>query len=60
MRVKLLISRATLRGGEVAGDEIDVPDDEARRMIAKGQAQPVRAVKPERAIPKRKSEKANK
>lgn len=58
MRIKLLISRATLRGGDVAGGEIDVPDDEARRMIEKGQAQPVRAVSPVRAIPKRKSEKA--
>jgi len=60
MRVKLLISRATLKGCEVAGNEIDVSDAEAKRMIEAGQATPVRRAKPETAIPKRKAEKASK
>lgn len=61
MKIKLLISRAAADGSQNAGDEIDVPSDEATRMIEAGQAVPVRsATKPETATPKRKVEKASK
>lgn len=60
MKVRLLISRATLKGGDVAGDEIEVSDAEAKRMIEAGQAEPVRRSSPERAVPKRKPEKVSK
>lgn len=58
MQVKLLVSRCGLAGAQNAGDVIDVPSDEATRMIAAGQAVPVRAVKKERAVRKPKTEKA--
>lgn len=58
MKIKLLTSRATATGAQNRGDVIDVPDDEARRMIAGGQAQPVRRAKPERAVPKAGPEQA--
>ena len=60
MRIKLLVSRAVLGPPQDAGDEIDVPDAEAIRMIEAEQAVPVRAKTPERAVQKRKPEKAAK
>lgn len=45
MKVKLTQPRATNFGAENIGDEIDVPDDEGRRMIAKGQAKEVKQEK---------------
>lgn len=58
MRVRLLVPRATLAGPEEIGDEIDVSDAEAIRMIEAGQAEVVRSVKPQRAVRKTKTEKA--
>jgi hypothetical protein len=45
MKVKLSQPRATNSGPEQIGDDVDVPDDEGRRMIARGQA---KEVKPEK------------
>lgn len=42
MRVKLTTSRATLRCVNHAGDEIDIPPEEAFRLIKEGSAVPVR------------------
>lgn len=47
MQVKLLVSRVTATGAENRGDVVDVTNAEAVRMIAAGQAEPVRAVAPE-------------
>lgn len=58
MKVKLLVSRAGPAGVQNRGDEIDVGDAEAVRMIEAGQAQPVREIKAERAVPKSRAEKA--
>lgn len=58
MKIKLLVSRAGPAGVQNRGDEIDVCDAEAIRMIAAGQAEPVREAAVERAVPKRKAEKA--
>lgn len=58
MKVKLLVPRVGPAGSQNRGDVIEVSDAEARRMIAAGQAQPVRRAKPERAVPGDKSEKA--
>jgi hypothetical protein len=59
MKIKLLVSRATATGAENRGQEIDVPDAEAIRMIEAGQAEPVRAIKAEHAVGRgKKAEKA--
>lgn len=42
MKIKLLISRASAEGSQNVGDEIEVSNDEAKRMIDAGQAAPVR------------------
>jgi len=61
MKVKLLVSRSGADGSFSPGDEIEVSPDEAARMIAAGQAQPVRdGVKPERAVVRSYPEKAAK
>lgn len=60
MRIQLLVSRATANGPQTVGDEITVSDAEAIRMIEAKQAVAVRSVKPEKATPRRKAEKANK
>lgn len=50
MRVRLLVERATMRGIEPVGMEIEVAGEEAVRMIEAGQAEPVRrGRRPERA-----------
>ncbi len=50
MKIKLLVSRATATGAENRGDEIEVADAEAIRMIDAGQAIPVsEAARPETA-----------
>lgn len=41
MKVKLLIGRAGIGFVQNAGDEVDVDADEAKRMIAAGQAEPI-------------------
>lgn len=58
MKIRLLVSRAGPAGAQNRGDEIDVGDAEAIRMIAAGQAEPVREAPVERAVPNRKAEKA--
>lgn len=59
MRIRLLVSRAGVDFAHSAGDEIDVPDAEARRMIEAQQAAPVRSVRKEKAVPKKAAEHAN-
>lgn len=58
MKIKLLVSRATANGAEDRGQVIDVTDAEAVRMIAAGQAEPVRAVPVETAVSRKKVERA--
>lgn len=58
MLIRLLVPRATLGGPQDIGDEIEVTDAEALRMFAAEQAEPVRAVKPEKTVSRRKSQKA--
>ena len=51
MKIKLLVSRSGVDGAFSPGDEIEVTNDEAKRMIEAGQAVPVRtSAEPERAI----------
>jgi len=50
MRVKLLVSRATVGGRQLPGDVIDVPRDEALRLIACRSAIPVRGRKKQEAV----------
>lgn len=60
MKIELLTARASASGSQNRGDVIDVPADEAKRLIEAGQARPVRsAAKPESATSKRKAEKAS-
>lgn len=58
MRIKLLTARAAATGAQNVGDEVDVSDGEAKRMIVAGQAVPVRGAKAERAVKKAAPEKA--
>lgn len=60
MKIKLLVARATATGSENRGDVIDAPDAEAIRMIAAGQAEPIREIQPERAVKPVKFERARK
>lgn len=41
MRVRLLTGRATETESWEPGEEIDVPDDEAKRLLENGSAEPV-------------------
>lgn len=50
MRIKLLTTRADKRRRYEIGDELDVPDGEAIKLIESKQAEPVRAVKTETAV----------
>lgn len=49
MRIKLLVARATAKGPENRGEEIEVSAAEGARMIAAGQAEPVRVAPAERS-----------
>lgn len=60
MKIKLLVSRAGPAGAFNAGDEIEVENAEAARMIEAGQASPVRVAAIERAVAPSKAEKARK
>lgn len=60
MKIELLVSRVTATGAENRGDQIEVPDAEAIRMIEAGQAVAVRSAPIEKAVSKAKSEKAAK
>lgn len=51
MKVELLQPRASALGPQNAGDQIEVSDAEAKRMIEAGTARPVRSQKaPEKAV----------
>jgi hypothetical protein len=58
MRIRLMVPRAGAGFAQARGEEIDVSEAEAQRMIAAGQAEAVaedpRAAVPERATAKRK------
>lgn len=56
MKIKLLVSRSGVDGAQNRGDEIDVPEAEAERMIAAMQAERVDAPKADRAVSKAKPE----
>ena len=58
MKVKLLVGRSGPDLNQVAGEEIDVGEDEGKRMIAAGQAEAVRSARKETAT--KKTEKATK
>lgn len=58
MKIKLLTSRAGAGFSQNRGDVIDVPNDEAIRMIEAGQAEAIREAPVEHAVPKMKPEKA--
>lgn len=60
MKVKLLVARAGLQGAQNVGEEIDVSADEAKRMVDAGQAELVRVRAAEKAVKRRKAEKATK
>lgn len=51
MRVKMLISRSGSDGVLNRGDEADIEDAEAIRMIEAGQCEPVRKARQQRAVP---------
>lgn len=58
MKVKLLISRAGRNFSQSVGDEIEVGDEEGRRLIEAGKAEPVRERRTEKAVRKPTTEKA--
>lgn len=58
MKIKLLVSRSGPDGTQNAGEEIDVADKEAIRMVDAGQAVVVRKAKREKAVARPKREKA--
>ena len=60
MKIELLVPRTGVGFSQNRGEIIDVSDNEAARMIEKGQAKPVREQKSERAVKKTKAEKASK
>lgn len=60
MKIKLLVSRAGTGFVQNRGDEIEVSNSEAPRMIEAGQAEPVRSAPVERAVKAAKVEKAAK
>lgn len=59
MKVRLLTSRAGFGFSQDIGDEIDLPQEEAVRLMKAGQAEPVRRGKaPENAARKPRAERA--
>ncbi len=57
MKIKLEVARASIDGPQDRFDVIDVPEDEARRMIEAGQATLVRDGKAkEKAVKRNKQE----
>ncbi len=61
MKIRMLQSQYGPDVSRNSGDEIEVADAEAKRMIEGGIAEPVRSSKPEKAVPqKRGIEKASK
>lgn len=60
MKIRLLVSRAGPAGVDNRGDEIEVADAEAIRMIDAGQAEPLRDAPAEKAVKRPRGEKAAK
>lgn len=60
MKIRLLVSRAGDGFVQNRGDEIEVADAEAIRMIAAEQAEPLRDAPVERAVRVPKAERASK
>lgn len=60
MKIRLLVSRAGDGFVQNRGDEIEVADAEAIRMIAAEQAEPLRDAAVERAVRAPKAERASK
>ena len=58
MKVKLLTSMAGIDFSHNAGDIIDCNEEEAKRFIESGTAEPVTATKTERAVKKTATKKA--
>lgn len=58
MKVKLLVSRSGAMGAQNVGEEVEVSADEAKRMVAAGQAVLLRGIKPEKAVKRAKAERA--
>lgn len=58
MKITLLVSRVSAAGAENRGEVIEVSEAEAIRMIEAGQAEPVRAITPEKTVLRAKREKA--
>lgn len=59
MKVTLLTARATATGSQNVGDEVEVSDAEGQRLVEAGIAKPVRATKPEKAVTRKRPEKAS-
>jgi len=45
MKIKLLTALSTLKGSYSAGEEIEISDKEAKALIKKGLAEPVKRVR---------------
>lgn len=58
VKVRLNVPRVGPAGSFVIGDEIEVPQDEAERMIARGQCEIIRQKSTEKAVKRKKAEKA--
>ena len=59
MKIKMLTSMSGPSTQRSRGEEVDVDDAEAIRLIESGFAEPVRGSEPEMAVKKRRSEKAS-
>lgn len=60
MKIRMLTSLAGVNFALSPGDEYECSAEQAARFIEKGMAEPVRAVKKEKAVKRRKGEKAAK
>ena len=60
MQVKLLVSRVGANFSQARGEVVEVSDAEAVRLIEAGQAEPIRAAAPEKAVSRGKPERASK
>ena len=57
MQIKLLVSRAGIDFSQNIGQILDLPNDEAIRLIEAGQAEPVKEQEPEKATAFKKAPK---
>lgn len=58
VKVKLKVARSGPTLSQAAGDEIEVSEAEAERLVAANQAELARSKAPERAVKRTKAEKA--